>query len=544
MSIDWSDLINPPGRPPAAPVVLTNTASPYGAAALRAETDRVATATEGTRNDTLNRAAFNLGQLILEGHLAQPDVEDALYRAATTAGLPAHEIRATLGSAFRGSDTKRRTNVPDPDGPTPDVQVVDPAAILGTPEQPGDLWTARPVLDHIRQFALARMTSPAAVLGVTLLRALAIAPPTVVLPPLIGGYGSLNLFTALVGPSGAGKGAAASAARDAFHWPEHIHMATVGSGEGIAHQYAHIEKGEQVNDHRSVLFDVPEVDALSAISNRQGSTLLSQLRSAFSGEKLGFSYADRTRRLALERHNYRLGMIVGVQPERGAGLLNDADGGTPQRFIWLPATDTAITHQVQDEPAPLHLPMPGWTVECATSPDGYNVIRIPDEVAHEIRLNHAARARGEGTALDGHAMFAREKVAFALAILDARAHMTIDDWRISGLIMRLSEVTRNGILSTLSVKAAQRQEAEVAAEIRRVSLIEDAAHAKAVTRVRARIEKRLTAGPLSKGELRRGMTSADRTYLEEALEIAIDLGTVRDASTLDESKLELAEVPK
>lgn len=538
--MDFADLINPPTTPRTpAPIITTTTATPYGAAALRAEADRVATASNGTRNDTLNRAAFNLGQLILEGHLAQYEVEDALYHAATAAGLTPHEIKGTLGSAFKGSGNKRRTDVPDPEGPTPDVTIVDAATILGTPTAQPDLWDQRPVLDHIRRFALARMTSPAAVLGVTLLRALSTAPPTVVLPPLIGGVGSLNLFAALVGPSGAGKGASEAAARDAFYWPEPVYLATTGSGEGIAHCYAHIEKGEQVNDRRSVLFTVPEIDALSAISSRQGSTLLSQLRSAFSGERLGFSYADRSRRLLLERHAYRLGMIVGVQPERAAGLLADADGGTPQRFIWLPATDQAITHQPDTEPEPLHLPMPAWVVETETHTDGYNVIRIPDEVAYEVRLNHAARARGEGTALDGHSMFAREKVAFALAILDNRAYMNSDDWRISGLIMALSERTRSGIQSTLTVKAAQKQDAEVAAEIRRVSLMEDAAHAKAVLRVRANIERKLTAGPASKGDLRKGISSRDRDNFDEALETCVNLGTVRDASTLEESKYEL-----
>jgi hypothetical protein len=382
------------------------------------------------------------------------------------------------------------------------------------------------------------MTSPAAVLGVTLLRALAIAPPTVVLPPLIGGVGSLNLFAALVGPSGAGKGASESAARDAFHWPEHVFFASTGSGEGIAHCYAHIERGEQVSDRRSVLFTVPEIDALSAISARQGSTLLSQLRSAFSGERLGFSYADRSRRLLLERHAYRLGMIVGVQPERAAGLLADADGGTPQRFIWLPATDQAISHTPPPEPDPLHLPMPSWVVETDSSVDGFNVVRIPDEVAHEVRLNHAARARGEGTALDGHAMFAREKVAFALAILDERAYVNVDDWRISGLIMALSERTRSGIQNTLTVKAAQKQDTEVSAEIRRMSLMEDAAHAKAMLRVRARLEKCVAAKATSKWDLRRELASRDKGYFDEALEIALALGTIRDASTLEESRYE------
>lgn len=48
---------------------------------------------------------------------------------------------------------------------------------------------------------------------------------------------------------------------------------------GIAHLYAHRERGEVVRD--AVLFTVPEVDDLTALGTRRGATLLPQLRSAW-----------------------------------------------------------------------------------------------------------------------------------------------------------------------------------------------------------------------------------------------------------------------
>lgn len=541
MTVNWSDLVNKATPSTAtvstSPIVTAAESSAYGAAALRAETDRVRFAVPGTRNDELNRAAFNLGQLVIEGHLTQGDVEAALVSAALAAGLSPSEVRLTLGSGLKGATGKRRTNVPDPSETVEypvNVEEVDELSLVGS--RVDDLFDQRPVLTHIRDFALSRMTSPAAVLGVTLLRVLALVPPTVVLPALIGGLGSLNLFCALVGPSGSGKGAAESAAKDAFRWPEHVFLATTGSGEGIAHCYAHIDKGNQVDDRHSVLFTVAEVDTLAAISSRQGSTLLSQLRSAFSGERLGFSYADRSRRLLLERHNYRLGMIVGVQPERALGLLNDTDGGTPQRFIWVPATDRRVSATPPPEPAPITLTMPQWVALTRQSIEGYNVIHIPQEVADEIRANHAARARGEGTALDGHAMFAREKVAFALAVLDGRAIMDLDDWRIAGMVMNLSEVTRTSIERVLAVKADRKQEYEVQAEIRRQGLMDDAKDAKALVRVRARLEKVAAGGPVTRRDLQRALASRDSDYFEDALDVALTLGTIRDVSTLEESR--------
>jgi hypothetical protein len=72
----------------------------YAMAALRAETRLVAAARPGTRNDTLNRAAFSLGQLV-EAQLLPPlAVISALTGAADCAGLPGEEARRTIRSGM------------------------------------------------------------------------------------------------------------------------------------------------------------------------------------------------------------------------------------------------------------------------------------------------------------------------------------------------------------------------------------------------------------------------------------------------------------
>lgn len=75
-------------------------ASRYASAALMRECETVAGAVEGTRNDTLNRAGFSLAQLVAAGHIGEHDVRDALTHAARYAGLPGHEIAATLASSL------------------------------------------------------------------------------------------------------------------------------------------------------------------------------------------------------------------------------------------------------------------------------------------------------------------------------------------------------------------------------------------------------------------------------------------------------------
>jgi len=72
----------------------------YAMAALHEEAQLVATALPGTRNDTLNRAAFSLGQLVAAELLPPLAVSTALASAAERAGLPADEARRTIRSGM------------------------------------------------------------------------------------------------------------------------------------------------------------------------------------------------------------------------------------------------------------------------------------------------------------------------------------------------------------------------------------------------------------------------------------------------------------
>jgi len=72
----------------------------YAAVALEAETSRVAWAAVGSRNDTLNRAAFALGRLVGAGLLDERAVRHELTTAARWAGLGPVEIARTLHSGL------------------------------------------------------------------------------------------------------------------------------------------------------------------------------------------------------------------------------------------------------------------------------------------------------------------------------------------------------------------------------------------------------------------------------------------------------------
>jgi Bifunctional DNA primase/polymerase, N-terminal. len=72
----------------------------WARAALHGETQMVAAAPEGTRNHTLNRAAFCLGQIVATGVLDITTVETALLASASSAGLGESESQRTVRSGI------------------------------------------------------------------------------------------------------------------------------------------------------------------------------------------------------------------------------------------------------------------------------------------------------------------------------------------------------------------------------------------------------------------------------------------------------------
>ncbi|MGL4177513.1 MAG: bifunctional DNA primase/polymerase [Dermatophilaceae bacterium] len=102
-------IIRPPGtyRPPAPREAITDR---YVLAAFENEVHAVLTAAPGTRNATVNRAAFALGQLIAAGRLNEDQVTAALTAAGEHTGLPAAEVARTITSGLRAA-----ANHPRPD---------------------------------------------------------------------------------------------------------------------------------------------------------------------------------------------------------------------------------------------------------------------------------------------------------------------------------------------------------------------------------------------------------------------------------------------
>ncbi|MGO8937368.1 MAG: hypothetical protein ACLQLO_09625 [Mycobacterium sp.] len=102
---DFSEAIAPPGSNPK-----------YVGAAIRADLDRLAATTEGTRNDTLIAVACNVFEFVKAGHADETAARAELERIATAIGLGHSEIRTTLRSAWQRVGPR---NVPAPAGVAP-----------------------------------------------------------------------------------------------------------------------------------------------------------------------------------------------------------------------------------------------------------------------------------------------------------------------------------------------------------------------------------------------------------------------------------------
>lgn len=415
---------------------------------------------------------------------------------------------------------------PEPTGsaPAPSVTVMKRA----TSVQQEDFWDADPIFRHIRDFARARVASPWAVLGCSLTRAVATVPPHVVLPPLTGGVASLNLFVGLVGPSGAGKGAAEAAAADAINFGFQ-RFARPASGEAITHLYKHREAGNPLpvwnDDDHSYIVSLSEIDRLTAQSSRQGSTFMSELRAAWSGEMLGQVAADKSRSMPLEAHEYRLCMQVGIQPGRAAGLLDDADGGTPQRFIWMPATDPEAPDVPPSEPAQHSWAEPFYKQLMANS-KGQLLIKIDPSIVAEVRAHRLAMIRGQEQGLNGHAMLSRLKVAAALAILRGNVLVSPVEWAWSETVMAKSDETRESVIEFLASERSRELKTNAERDAYRQALIDERMEEGALGRAKKAIIRCLNTEWQPASAVRKRMSTNSRQFFEEAIVDLLQKGLI------------------
>jgi len=459
-------------------------------------------------------------------------IRSARHKAATTAATRPRWEDLPHGHPPDVTDVAASTLAPHGINPeTGEVSTEPPTTI---PAGAYDLFDASELLRHIERFARARRASPWATLGAVLVRTACAVEPFVVLPPLVGGDASLNIFVALVGPSGSGKGAAEAAGRDAIDLGQ-LQEEGVGSGEGIGHAYMRFMPAKEGapagwDQYRTrLLLRAPEVDTLGALAKRSSSTLLPKLRDAYIGDDLSFAYADATKKVPLRAHTYRLGLIVGVQPERAGTLLDDSDGGTPQRFLWLPTRDPDVPDTAPPEP-------PRWTAwktqAWPASTGGRVRLDVCPEARAAVEAATLARHRGQVAALDGHALLARLKSAAALAILHGETEVSSNAWEMSGHVQAVSDACRSAVTATSRSRQRVANLVRAEAEAERKIITGDREALARRRRIVAHLEGKLAGGDwLASSALRKTLRSEDRDDFDSAIEALIETSRIEVEAT-------------
>jgi hypothetical protein len=374
--------------------------------------------------------------------------------------------------------------------PPPDVDPETGEAIRDHRNLPDDFWNARPVLQQIRQAAHNRLVSADAVLLCVLSRVVLLTPSSTVLPAIVGTPASLNIFGGLVGPSGGGKSTSAGVARELLPSTRTDVLTEVGpgSGEGLIEAFLEMRQEEIDGAKRTVKRQarhavevwVDEGQSLLAQSERSGATIMPIIRSAWNGETLTTQNASAETFRRIEKHQYRLCILLGLQPAYTADLIADAEGGTPQRFIFSMSTDPSLTGEMVDWPGEIE-----WSTPSAIR-QGERLVPSPlvvaTDVAREVRERALAvrQQRLELDPLDAHCDLAKLKLAAALALLDERSNVNVDDWELAGIIWRTSRSVRTWVIELADHNRRQQANARTAAEITKTITIAEESELKAL----------------------------------------------------------------
>lgn len=384
-------------------------------------------------------------------------------------------------------------------------------------------------LDMIRDWAWAKRQPSPALVGAVLSRIAAMVPPSVGVDAGLG-PASLNLVVCLLGPSGAGKDQAITAARDMYPDPR-LHVVTPSSGEAIPEAYFGMveedtgrvdRQGHAVTERvkaqvrQNVWFVATEAEGLLATAERRGSTLMTHLRQAWTGSFLGTAAADSTRTRMLAPGSYSAGVVLGVQPEIAGPLLADLRG-TAQRLLWLPSVDADIP----DDPAAWlpDLPALRW-------PSGGTIVADPP-IRAEVRRERLLRARGtwDGPAEDAHRTLGRLKVAGLLAVLSGQDRVDDRLWGAAGDWVDTSCETRRTAWEASRDAAAIREseDADMAATRAAKAQLARVGAEDRIARIGALLVRHVPALPdrIAESHLAQKLPNRDRPLMDDALERAI-----------------------
>ncbi|TPF97462.1 hypothetical protein EP30_02400 [Bifidobacterium sp. UTCIF-39] len=337
-----------------------------------------------------------------------------------------------------------------------------------------------------------------------------------VIPPFVGSRPTtLNLYVALVGASGTGKGATTGAAATLI---PNLHGAIEtqpASGEGIAAMFAGRRYVDDPQDEKKkvselycissrALLNIPEIRTLGGTMNRTGNIIAPTLTSAYSGEPLGAWNKQEENRLLAPAYGYSLSLITGVQPANSDILTKETGTGLPQRFLWAYVTDQEAPDSRPLPPnGPIPLDLDAWPRDPERDsldflylvrdrsnmldPDKrypLTMLHYPDAVWNIIDADRLDILHGKPLdPLDAHKSIVTTKIAGLLALTEGSTNVDMDDWLSAEQIVAESIRNRRKCLE----EGAASQRNDMAESMR----LKDDAREQADTLLRQRTRKRI-----------------------------------------------------
>lgn len=545
---------------------------------------------DGSRHEATRDAARALAALGGEGHRGVPAAvallgrtfEDKIGAARAANG----EWRRLLTGAVKLAATKNTTprQACEHDALTPyagppgfDLAAFTPPEVATAPAPspadaasgaltlPDEFWSARPSLSRIRQAAHSKVRSGDVVFYGTLARLAAMAPHSLKAETGVATAASLNLFAAIVGPSGGGKSSGISVGRALIKEARPIEEFPLGSGEGIAEAYMGeimAPTGEMAKDgseklvktrtmvRHNVLFHSDEGNGLNKLIERAGSTVGETLRTAWSGETIGQKNGRTETTRTVPAGSYSCGLVIGYQPSTVLPLLADFEAGTPQRFLYAWSVDESIPprsarvlwpgEMLSPFPpdVPTDLPALGGIVSAPRPAMMGELVTFAETILDELyEIEHAKNTGGlpadhplRDPFRSQHPVL-KVKVSSLLALLEGRRHVDDEDWRLAQTVIDTSDRVRIHLQALARDAAGKVRAALLAAEHEAEThraharsavsaVLEQTAERRVAARVALRVHE---GGPQTLGALKRLTTARDRPMVEAGIEIAVEV---------------------
>ena len=392
-----------------------------------------------------------------------------------------------------------------------------------------------PGLDKVAKAAKTRDVNPWGVLGAVMAWVAVDIPPEVTTLGEQQGKGTFNLFVALCGEPGAGKGRTMQLASDMVRREIRGNFVTaefnkpmrgpVGSPEGMISVLRPRTAAEDEDEDNQppelarVIFEVAEINRLYGERRAQESTQEGTLLSMWSNENVGVLRKKEQDTLAVEAWSYRACFLVGAQAKWVHRLAGETSDGLAQRWLYLPVATTHVErpqlgkkrNAAKVEIPTIDIPAEVWNATKPVVIDNYV------QYALELQAYFLRKADAEKRPVDPfnvHRAYNQARVAAALAVITrGRLEVSPEAWHLAGVVMDVSDLTRARIVREYE-HHERRDRVEAAAD--RAGINDDAVIKAAETKIVKVLER--SKGYVPHSELRRSMSRPQREVLDTALD--------------------------